>query len=97
MQAVFKGDPIEWANGGGLSRTSIVIEGVLFPMGQPVDASALSEKTKAKLANNPHFEVLSAVAQPASAPVAVAPAEDDDAEEQAAAAAHAERAAKRKK
>lgn len=58
MLVIFRGDPNEYEKGEGLSRTSITIDGVLFPMGQAVDASTLSPKQKEKLGRNPHFEVL---------------------------------------
>lgn len=75
MLVIFQGDPIEHAQGGGLSRTSVTIDGVLFPMGQAVDASALSPKQKEKLGRNPHFEVLGDA--PAFAPPTPIPADED--------------------
>lgn len=59
MRLIYRGDPNELAKGGGLSNTSIgPIEGVTFVMGVPTDASPLSERTRAKLAKNNHFEVV---------------------------------------
>ena len=54
----FLGDPIELARGGGLSRTSIEVSGLVFKMGEPVDVSALPAAAQAKLAGNPHFEIV---------------------------------------
>lgn len=58
MYVVFRGDRIELERDGGLSRTSITIEGVTFRLGERTDASGLSPKAQAKLANNHHFEVV---------------------------------------
>lgn len=78
MLVIFKGDPNEHAKGEGLSRTSITLDGVYFPMGQAVDASALPARAKDKMRRNPHFEVLG------DAPAfALAPSVLDDADEQA--------------
>ena len=100
MQVIFRGDPIELERGGGLSRTSITLEGVTFKLGVPTEASGLSPKLQGKLRTNNHFEVVAeddgaVVVSPVAAE---APEQSDtDAEEDAAAAAHAERASKRKK
>lgn len=58
MIIVFRGDPQELASGKGLSRQSITLEGVTFVMNEPRDASGLSERLRAKLAKNNHFEVV---------------------------------------
>lgn len=62
MHLIFIGDPAELERGGALSRQSITIEDVVFPVGQAVDASALPEKLLAKLAKNSHFKVVEPVA-----------------------------------
>lgn len=99
MQVIFRGDPIELERGGGLSRTSITLEGVTFKLGVPTDASGLSPKLQGKLSTNNHFEVVAeddvAVVDEATEPAAVEA--DADAEEDVATAAHVERASKRKK
>lgn len=83
MILVFRGDPQELASGKGLSRQSITLEGVTFVMGEPRDASGLSEKLRAKLAKNNHFEV---VADFDGESVEVVRESDDLAEEAAEAA-----------
>jgi hypothetical protein len=60
MQVKFIGDPAETAKGGGLSRTSLEMFGIVFAMGEVVDVSALSGVQRSKLAGNPHFEVVAA-------------------------------------
>lgn len=99
MQVIFRGDPIELERGGGLSRTSITLEGVTFKLGVPTDASGLSPKLQGKLSTNNHFEVVAEDDASVVAPAAAgAPEQSDaDAEEAEATAAHAERASKRKK
>lgn len=74
MKLIFRGDPLELERGGSLSRQSITIEGVMFPLNQPVDASGLSDRTRAKLAANSHFEVVSEVEAPAAEAKAEEPA-----------------------
>lgn len=61
MILVFLGDPQELASGRGLSRQSITLEGVTFVMNEPRDASQLSDKLRAKLANNSHFKVVAEI------------------------------------
>lgn len=94
MLVIFQGDPIENAKGGGLSRTSLVIEGVLFPLGQMVDASSLSARMKQKLQNNPHFEVMGVAPQPAS--FAPSAEQSEDAADAAETEAHVQRARAKK-
>lgn len=60
MIIIFRGDPAELERGAGLSRQSIELEGVVFPMGVAVDASSLSERLQSKLRTNNHFEVVEA-------------------------------------
>lgn len=67
MKLKFIGDPIELANGGGISRQTIEIEGVLFVMGQPRDCEGISQRMLGKLMNNTHFEL---VADESPAPAA---------------------------
>lgn len=78
MHLIFLGDPQELQRGGAISRQSIEIEGVLFRMGEVVDASGLSPRMRSKLANNPHFKVVeeaaSAVSAEADSSAAPAPA-----------------------
>lgn len=103
MKIIFTGDPIELANGQGLSRLTTQMYGVTFPMGAEVDVSHLSETQKKKLLNNSHFRPAGVDAPPAalilpvSMQAAPAAADDGDAEEAAEAAAHAERAAAKRK
>lgn len=82
MKLIFRGDPNELQSGGALSRQSLTLEGVFFPMNVAVDASSLSERLKAKLKNNGHFEVVEDAAPAAPAAEEPAPpAEGDDTEE----------------
>lgn len=67
MRVIFQGDPNEiegMAKGLGLSRTSTVMFGVVFPMSAEVDVSHLSEVQQRKLANNSHFRVAGVDAEP---------------------------------
>jgi hypothetical protein len=101
MQVIFRGDPIELERGGGLSRTSITLEGVTFKLGVPTDASGLSPKLQGKLSTNNHFEVVAeddaSVVAPAAALAADPTEASADADEAAATAAHVARASNRKK
>lgn len=76
MIIIFRGDPIELERGGALSRQSITLEGVTFPLDKPTDASGLSQKLQAKLRVNNHFEVVeqSDEAAPSPSPEAAEPA-----------------------
>lgn len=105
MKFVFTGDPAELEAERGLSRTSTVMFGKLFPMGAEVDCSDLHQDQLRKLLGNREFTEASVAggmrAQliiPASVAAASAAAADavEDEDEAAAAAAHAERAAAKK-
>lgn len=61
MQVVFRGDPLELERGESLSRLSLDLWGVHFPMNQAVDVSHLSVDQQRKLSRNAHFEVLEPV------------------------------------
>ncbi len=105
MKFVFTGDPAELEAERGLSRTSTVLFGKLFPMGAEVDCADLNQDQLRKLLGNPEFKEASVAggvraqliipASVAAASAAPADAGDED-EEAAAAAAHAERAAAKK-
>ncbi len=104
MKFVYTGDPAELEADRGLSRTSTVMFGKLFPMGAEVDVSDLNQDQLRKLLGNAHFRDASVAGSRAQLfiPASVAPAAADaggeaDQEEEAAAAAHAERAKTRKK
>ncbi len=105
MKFVYTGDPAELEAERGLSRTSTVMFGKLFPMGAEVDCADLNQDQVRKLLGNPEFKEASVVggmrAQliiPASVAASVAAdAGDEDADEAAAAAEHAARAAAKRK
>jgi hypothetical protein len=80
MQVIFRGDPLERARGQGISRTAITIEGVIFVLDEPRDASSLSDRAKRKLAANNHFEVVAAPEAPKAGQDAAAEAADGDGE-----------------
>lgn len=97
MHVIFRGDPLELARGEGLSRTSLPLWGLTFPMGVAVDVSSLSLEQQAKLSRNSHFEVVSdaaPAAEAAPAPMADAPAPEPEASAPSAPAKKATRSAK---
>lgn len=85
MRVVFRGDPVELERGQGLSRTSLDLWGVHFPMNVAVDVSHLDADMQRRLSRNPHFQVVAdeaPVATPAPV-VEVAPAVEVEVEAQA--------------
>jgi hypothetical protein len=101
MKFVFTGDPAELEADRGLSRTSTVMFGKIFPMGAEVDVSDLNQDQLRKLLGNREFmdaSVAGGMRGPLIIPASVASAADAgvDGEEEAAVAAHAERAAAKK-
>lgn len=67
MLVIFRGDPAELARGEGLSRLSLDLWGVHFPMNATVDVAHLTIAQQQKLARNPHFEVVESDATGAGA------------------------------
>lgn len=107
MKFVYTGDPAELEADRGLSRTSTVMFGKLFPMGAEVDCGDLNQDQLRKLLGNREFTEASVAggmraqliipASVAAASAAPADVGDEDAEEAAAAAEHAARAAAKRK
>lgn len=66
MKVKFIGDKTELERGAGLSRTRLDVYGKSFVMGEAVDVSDIPAAQQAKLASNPHFEIVADEVIPAA-------------------------------